>query len=783
MKKSSNGKIVSAVVYMILIMVCLAFVSWIAGLSYENTCVELQEEYLGVLAREKVASIETALKFGKEIENFYGMDEMLESICMEYDGHIDAVLAGVDGEPYNVTFQNDENGIDKFSSFWNTEYQKRLALVSSENGDGAIIEYDDISSMVFTIDGAENETVGRLIIIYDKDELIKRESGEGRYDSKLLIMMVINVIFVLVCICGFLFFVEPMLKSRKSYVKYLPVIFIMLGMLSYIFSVYSHYSERYSDAIRQNAVRTAGYVQKSIDGFNEKGLTFDDLDFVSQYIQKLVHDNKSIENIVVMKNYYDTNMSDSILTLPLSGQDAYASISINNTYLEEQLNHMRLVFVALFVICLMITYEITYIAEIVKAGDTSDDCRGQSASKAGAVVRVLAFCTYTACYTSMPYSAVIMRRWNASVLGLSESLSASLPLTIELFCVLIASLIIQKLFADTRLDRLILLVFPILIICNVACGFVASPLLLIGIRALCGVGFAFLKYWLNSIVAAGARDASDIQSICGQLNGGLLCGITVGASLGAIIAESKGYQFNYYFTAAVCLATMLISELLVSWNDFNEVRMNAVKQLQKANVSWRKIISDRNVFLALVLNCVPLNVGLMYVVSFVPVYMSTAGFSGVDISYTYLINGGAGVYIGVLMINLLKKLNVRQFIGSFIAMLIGAAGILVLVLGSNIGIVLLSAGIMGLFDGYGTPTLTSFFTSLPAAKDADKASVLTVYNCVGSAVQIICPVLYNIIIQPDGKTTYLLIMGLCFAVLAILYYLAFSKVRYSLEEV
>lgn len=170
---------------------------------------------------------------------------------------------------------------------------------------------------------------------------------------------------------------------------------------------------------------------------------------------------------------------------------------------------------------------------------------------------------------------------------------------------------------------------------------------------------------------------------------------------------------------------------------------------------------------AILFGDVPLNIGLMYVVAFLPVYVSAVGQSAVVTSYAYLVNGLAGVYGGVILISALKRISPRA--SSSMALLIGAAGILILVAGKNAWVILASAGIMGLFDGYGTPTITTFFTGLPQVRGADTASMLTVYSSVGSAVQIICPMLYNLLIQPDGSVLYLFIFGIIFAAVGVLF--------------
>ena len=332
---------------------------------------------------------------------------------------------------------------------------------------------------------------------------------------------------------------------------------------------------------------------------------------------------------------------------------------------------------------------------------------------------------------------------------------------------------VQKVFEKMKLSHLAILTFLFLILGNAACMTVSSPYVLLGLRAFCGIGFGMLKYWLNSMVAAGSDSTEAIGKNYAKLNAGLLGGITVGASLGSILAQSLGYQFNYYFTAILGGVVLVIALAVMPWKMLQARRKQSVEKSKTQSVRLSLILKDSAVRKTLLLGDIPLNIGLMYVVAFLPVYMNNMGQPTVVTSYAYLINGLAGVYIGVAMMSILKRLSIK--LSSVLAMILGAAGILVLVLDSSVGVILLSAGIMGLFDGYGTPTITSFFTGLPSVQKADTASMLTVFNGVGSVVQILCPMLYNLLIQPDGSTTYLFAFGICYVVIAILFMMLFRK--------
>lgn len=446
-------------------------------------------------------------------------------------------------------------------------------------------------------------------------------------------------------------------------------------------------------------------------------------------------------------------------------------VEINQAYIGEKINLMALTFGAVFAVCLMITYELTNMAGILTVRISKDFNHKNERQSEGisSQIRVLSFLTYTAVYTSTPYAAVLMRSWDASVFGLSKAASASLPLTVELVSVLAASAVIQKVYQKLRPNRYLYFVFPFLILGNLACMTVSSPYLLIGLRVFCGIGFAFAKYWLNDIVAAGSTDEESFGLNCGKLNAGLLGGITIGSSLGGIFAQALGYQANYMFTALILVILCLWAVFTMPWKLMAQMKKEMAKTAEteentlEAHKNRSGILENPKMLLTLLLGCVPLNVGLMYVVAFVPSYMNNIGQSAVAASYVYLINGLAGVYLGMFVLKAARKKS--AFFCASAALFLAALGILLLLAGNHLGVIMMSAAVMGLFDGFGTPSVTSHFTGLAADK-SQTAGMLTVFHMTGSGVQILCPMLYNLMIQPDGSKIYLAVFGAVYLVLA-----------------
>ncbi len=721
MTKTRKDKIFTGVIFALLVLGGLQFAAWIGEMAFENTCIELQEQYIGTEAREIIRTVQNSVNFGKELENYYGMDEVLRQIGEISVGNLKSVVLDEKGEVLYLSFDQTEENLRLLSQIYNDEVQQEIKGLADSGGEGEKLSLGGWESLVFSIRREQGETAGHFLVLYRQEDLIDKTDMAS------------------------------------------PLMF-------------SSYQEKYSAMVQRNAESAAVYIQRSVEEMLDKGLPAERIGEITDYLNHKAESNDAIGSIALVKSYYNSkkeveSQDTTVLNIQVADGAMQLDIEVSQSYIRGKVILMVFTFIAVFVICLMLTYELTRLARIVAvrvSRDFNRETEGQMKT-VGMQIRLLTFLTYTAIYISMSYTAVIMRNQGASLFGLPESISASLPLTVELFMILFSSMAVQKVFTKMKLNHLLFLVFLFLILGNAACITAESPYVLLGLRAVCGIGFGLLKYWLNSIVAAGSVDAETVGKNYAQLNAGVLGGITVGASLGSILAQSLGYQFNYLFTGLLCLLILGLSLLVVPWKMLNGRRRRCVEEAGKQPVRIVEVFRSRSVLKTIFVCDIPLNIGLMYVVAFLPVYMDQMGQSRVAVSYAYLINGLAGVYLGAVVFRMLGRFSRKS--ACVVTLLTGAAGILLLASGSGTGVTLLSAGIMGLFDGYGTPSITSYFTYLPHVQRADTAGMLTVFHGVGSAVQILCPMLYGMLIQPDGGTGRLMVFGLCFLAAAALFIL------------
>lgn len=759
--KQLKKDIVTIVILIVLTLLSLEFVSWVCRMAFENTCIELEEQYLSAETDEIVKNIENSINFGKTLDNYYGMEDVLAQTAGLSDSGLKAVILNADGKVLYASFDEKEpEHVDDLTALYAKAFQENLKTVSG----GGKIEAGSKTCMVFPVYERKNNLAGYLCVLYQPRNLIHAEHKVRTQTALFIILELVSVLLML-ALTSYSVHQKPKAGQLVS------SLFMMGGMLCYILFLFFSYRGSYHTLVEQKARQAAVSVQETVEGLLDKGLDADQLYRIDHYIKERAESSQSIQKITLLTGSRQETVKDinkKALYFSAASGLVTMEVEINQDYIQEKINLMLLTFGAIFAVCLMIAYELTNLAGIISVR-LSEDFNKRTPNQAAGIsaqIRVLSFMAYTASYASMPYAAVIMRSWNASVFGLPASVSASLPLTAELLSILAVSALIQNVFKGVCPKRLMIFIFPFLMLGNAACISVDSPLLLIGLRAFTGAGTAFLKYWLNHIVAAGSADEESFSLNCGRLNAGLLGGITAGASLGAVTAQAMGYQFNYLFTAAVYVILALWALLTMPWQLLAQPQEESADEEENSSGSFAGIFENPKILLTLLFGCVPLNIGLMYVVSFIPSYMSSIGQSAAASSYVYLVNGIAGMYLGVFVLKLLKKKSF--YVSAAAALFLAAGGMLCLLISKSLGAVMLSAAVLGLFDGFGTPSITSYFTGL-SPDHSDTAGMMTIFGIVGSAVQIVCPLLYGMLIQADGKTTNLAVFGAAYLLMAVLF--------------
>ena len=567
-------------------------------------------------------------------------------------------------------------------------------------------------------------------------------------------------------------------KQRENQFMFLiPVLAIMAGLLVQCMISYNEYQKRYKDVMFEGAQGISSYIGEIIDDLHEKGRVLRPNErprglpggqgggFPAAVERKRCqrirrHLRRADPQQRVQRFAEDRRLED--------GLNTHINVEISKEYIDDKMISMLLVFAVTFAVALIMIFELLKLPDALFTR-ISRNFRGSREIQAGAVAPVLrlgSFIAYTGMYVGIPFSSVLITQWNKSIFGLSVTFLASIPMTAELLATMLCSLLLLPVYRRMNLKLVFAVSTLISAAANFLCFFASSPEQLIILRFCSGIGFAGIKYSLNTIVSLGSLTPENTTDNLAALNAGLLGGITCGGTLGAVIASSINVHTSYLIAGVFIFAFAVAVLALSPWKLFRENSAESEKESSGSRFGALSLVVKPSFIRYALLVAIPMNVGLMFVVAFFPNFVGSLGLPDVTTSYGYLINGLVGIYVGpALLKSLSGKLGRTACV--VISLLLAGASVLILNIDLPLVIVLVSVALLGLFDGFGTPATSDYYVNMPAVRKAGVSQGLAMLNVVGSIVQTFSPVLYSAILAGGNAGTN--IMGFSFIAAAVLF--------------
>lgn len=792
-RKRVSKKIWILGVFSVFITAAMLFVSWLIYAVFADSYRDIKQQYYDVVSKQIVEDIENSVKNGKQIERFYGMENVLNNMLE---------LISTDSIPINTAI-TDANGNVLYSSYASSSskdtYNEMIAADNLQtnlkfDADGSsyrIVNFDEYEFIIQPIFGENEAQIGSMELFYRSDD-VERELLVQKQKSDLVTWICAAATILLLAVY-FLMLSRKIAeecesdseaeilkhKSRQNLLMFIvPVIVIMAGLLVQCVISYNEYHMRYKDVMFEGATGISEYIGEIVDELNEKGVPYEKMDGLAEFLAGKVEDSPLLWNVSVVNVFADTSdilghSNEYSVSLATGKTDAltnmHINIEISKKYIDEKMTDMLLVFVVTFVVALIMIYELLKLPDSLFSR-LSKSYRKSRREQAGAVapaIRLGAFLAYTGMYVGIPFSGVLIAQWNRSIFGLSVTFLASLPMTAELLATMLCSLFLLPVYKRLNLKFVLTVSTLISVFANMLCFFANSPEQLIVLRFVSGIGFAGIKYSLNTIVSQGAISESDTTNNLAALNAGLLGGITCGGTLGAVIAGAVSVHTSYVIAGIFIMVFLVIILGLSPWKliagNMSEERKN-VSEEKKAGIL--STVFNPSILRYMLLVALPMNFGLMFVVAFFPSFVSSLGLPDVMTSYGYLVNGLVGIYMGPKLLSVLsKKIGKTACVAAAMAM--GATGVLILNIDLPMVIILVSVAVLGLFDGFGTPATSDYYVNMPAVKRLGVSQGLSVLSVVGSIVQTFSPVLYSVILS--NGSIGINILGFVFAACSVLF--------------
>lgn len=772
--------------FAVFVTVAMLFVSWLIYAVFAENYRGIKQQYYSVVSGQIIGDIENSVRNGKRLESFYGIDavlnDMLEMIGTD-QVPVGTAITGADGEVLYASRTEVGSGAVL------TGGAVRGQLIS-DGGDQAyrVVKSGEYEVMLQPIRGADQTRIGSLVLFYRSAD-IDAELIPQKRRSDIAAMMCAGMTILFLAVY-FLLLPRGMTEDcedgseaerlrhrirRNRRLFFVPAVAIMAGLLVQCAVSYNEYRLRYKEVMLRGAEGISEYIGSIVNELNEKGVPYERMDGLAEYLAGKVEESPLLWNVSVVSVYADTadilgNTGEYNISFPICGAETSANMRVNaeisRKYIDENMTDMLLVFIVTFAVALIMIFELLKLPDgiFTRISGAFRSSRKTQAGLIAPAVRLGAFAAYTGMYVALPFSSVLILQWNRSVFGLSVTFLSSLPMTSELLATMLCSLLLLPVYRRVRVKTVVTLSVLVTAAANILCFFAASPEYLILCRFMSGMGFAGIKYSLNTIVSEGSLTEEDTTHNLAELNAGLLGGITCGGTLGAVIAGAAGVRTSYWVAGILITAFLVIILALMPWS-LIAANMRGKKEGGK-NPGAVLTLPDSGILHYMLLAAVPMNFGLMFISAFFPGLVSSWGLPDVTTSYGYLLNGLVGIYAGPKLLGALSpKIGKPACVAAALSM--GALSVFVLNIPLPSAAVLLSVAVLGLFDGFGTPAASDYYVNIPAVKRMGVSRGLSVLSVVGSVVQTFSPVLYSFILA--GGSGGMNAVGLIFLACALLF--------------
>ena len=766
-KKKSNP--VYLLVYIEVGIFSMLFISIMCFLNYRSMAIKLETQIIGRIESDTVSKLETSLSFGKSFNNYHGMEDIFESFRSQYEG-LEPFVVNTEGKILYVS-EKDESDSNLAEFLTSGEYEREISKLSEKV---SVVSGDNYA--VFSAVRENEEIVGYFGCIY-KIEIFKN----GLKDIKVKAILTCLIIIVLEILVTFLFVKKVRRKNEqdagsKDSRRREKIIFVLIfgtGIVILSVATLCLYQKDYRNRIRQSVESTFDGIEETINRVSAQGVDLYQVDGLNDYVKDNALSPDFIESVEVIEESSEHVSNPDYMVFRLNSGNAekkalYIEAKISEKAVNAESINLVLVLTSTLIILLIFSVEFNNLAELSAAKHEISKGSRFSERHVSLSLRFTGFLASTAECMCVPYAAMMIRDSGKALFGLSVGMTAALPLTLESIGQMAGMLILPRFVKKYKVNTILVISSALMIVCNMTVFVSGAVLTIVICRGLAGIAYVGFKQVSNFLITAGYETEAGRAENISMDNAGLLAGATCGAGLGAIISANVGYSKNFLFSSIIFLVYLFATLILPPWEALREREEKEEKKtIHFKNVL--RVLKSREMLLYILLIGIPLNIGVMLCVTLIPAVCQTQGISSVMLSYCYIANGLAGIYIGPSLVSKAKERFGLKLSIAFAFMLTGIS-IFILHLPPVALMIVITSMVLGFLDGFGTPLAVDKFMSLKTVKkEMDESSALIFSVVIFYVLLTFAPIIAELMIIPGkGFLNPMMLGGVIYSLVAIL---------------
>lgn len=753
---------------------------------------ETTADRVEVTARQAAGAIENGLRLGKPIGQFFGLNDLLPD---------DAVASGVavllpDGHQVTARGETVANA---------SGMARALATRSVPNdagkpilrASGSVMMTDDAQiSVAVPLVGDAGRVVGVLVLAVKKDAAV----GGAILMDNVKILVLVTLVAGLGLAVSFKYLLPMSTLSGRGRERFLlPLIALILAQgayASYTINTFRHVSLQVT---RDNVELLATGLKDDLNRVLAYGIGISDLSGAEKPLGRLVATLPTIRSAELRDatgtiiaqtvspvdgNTEPAGQNDLTLTLPLGAEtaaiDAQGALVMRldgdiiaagvRGRVIDAFTVVGVATVSAIELLLLLSLMISRTPASSTASDGSDAVTLDVRTDVGRMTRPVMFGFLFAWALPLGFLPLYARSLPADGIALSPDLMMALPISVEMGCGLLATLLAGRLTDRYGWQVPALAGLALASLGMLLCALATTLPWFTAARGAVGLGYGLTWMGLQGLVVTRSQAKFRGRNMT-IVVAGLFAGHLSGASVGAMLMEQLGFR-SVFAVGAIMMALPAIG-VLVLMRPYMNVPPAIIASTTSENPLKKtvKLLSSRGFGMLLLGSIIPFSVAQVGLISFaLPLYLEAEGVAASNIGRVLMVYGLCVIYIGPLMGRLVDRSSNKK---SWIAFggVIGSVGLFALCVGGGIAAATAAVLMLALASCFAGASQSPYMLSLPAVQQYGAAGATSVMRAADKLGQMAGPLVVGSMFGAMGMATGLAVTGTIYLAATLLFLL------------
>ncbi len=781
---------------LLLLLVAQGFSGGLNLASFEKLYLDSLISSYQVQGRDLQRNIENALRFGKSLEHFVGMDSLLREVQEHSPSLADLVVAKPDGEILHSLRPDPEGG--------RLPPELRLDQAGTPLS-GLLLQ--DVYYNLLPLRRPDGRLIGLLALSFEAERV--RAQTHLLLVDNLKILGLTTLFAALVLLAGLHLSIGFQRARDLSRVGLFTLLLLVLGGAQLTYAAFSadFFRQAYLEVTRDKVTTLGQLLREDIEYLLDKGIRLDRLVKIERLLAEILAATPEIGHVAIVDarhnllyiadsrgtiNMEQQALSPSLLLslgekngegleFPLHSQrvgegrqlEGYLKAQLSARVIRKEVFALLLDALTVTVVSFLFVMELAFFMflfiyrQLSLIDPNPPPSHPRPRYGGGRPAAFLYMLGATLPYSFLP---LYMEQLYQPLPGLSKDFLLGLPISVEMFFGGIV-LIPVGIWIDRRgWQEPFLMGLILSLVGLIGSALAQHPLEFIAARAIMGLGYGFSWMSLQGFVLQNTPSEHRARGIA-NLVAGIFAGTLCGGAVGAMLAQRLGYA-PVFLVGAGLMVLVILFTLVFMREHFT--RAPAATPSPRNRVPLKRFFAflfERNMFLVLMCSLLPYAicmVGMLYYIS--PVYLNRLGVSQSDIGRAMMIFGLCMIYIAPLISRLADRVeNKKVFIS--LGGLLGTVAMLSFYFLSGFWAVLASILLLGISVSISAASRNVFVLNLPISREIGMARTMGVYRTVDKLGQTLGPILLGLAVATLGINQAVVAMGLGYALLTLFFVL------------